>query len=168
MRLLLCSLVLVLTANFSHAQSPTASDEKQLMAMEEAYEKAVDKHDAAGISMMDKHLVDPIITIDTYGTFRNRSRQEIMSELRGHSDPGITFAYKQSNYKVNVNGATAVVTYQAVYSLSGMKNEALNVKDLPGACMDVFIKQKNEWYGWATTCTPTKSVPQATYDAQTK
>jgi hypothetical protein len=65
-------------------------------------------------------------------------------------------------------GLPPSLPYQTVYSLSGMKNEALNVKDLPGACMDVFVKQKSEWYGCATTCTPTKSVPQATYDAQAK
>ncbi len=87
-----------------------------------------------------------------------------MDDLR-KPESGVTTTYKQSDHKVNVSGNTAVVTYKTVASVSGRKNEVMNTKDLSSNCMDVFIKRKNEWYGWATTCTPTKAVPQATYDA---
>lgn len=163
MRLLVCLFVFLLVAGLACAQSVNPSDEKQLMTLEEAYEKAVQTKDAAAISIVEKHMSDSITLIDPFGNIMNESHKQAIDQLR-ETTPGMTVSYKQSGYKMSVSGGTALVTYQAIYTVSGMKNEALNTT-IDGACLDVFIKQKKEWWGFATTCTPTKSIPQAAYDA---
>jgi hypothetical protein len=161
MRLLIVSLVVILFAGFAWAQS---ADEKQVMELELAFEKAMNTKDSTAIAMVEKHAVDSTVTIDAFGNVMNVSRQDLVSMMK-KTDPGVTRTYKQSNYKVQIDDKTAIVTYQVLFSASGEKNPDLNTTDFPDACMDVFIKRKNDWYGLATTCTPAKSSPQATYDA---
>jgi hypothetical protein len=164
MRLLIGSLMLVLITGFACAQSASPADEKQLMTLEETFEKALNNNDDASIAVIEKHTIDPFTYIDVFGNVATESVKDLLNGLR-HSEPGVTTTQKQSDYKIDVIGKTAVITYKTLFSTSGRKKEALNVTDAPSNCMDVFVKKGKEWYGWSTACAATQSIPQAAYDA---
>jgi hypothetical protein len=93
-----------------------------------------------------------------------KARLVEMASAPDPSDPDAKSAQKLTDFRVDIYGSTALVSYKQTNVDTGHKDPALNITSHI-TCLDTFVKSNGTWYIVGDACSSTTPISQATWDA---
>ena len=87
-----------------------------------------------------------------------------LSATANPADPDAKSAQELSDFRVDVYGTTALVSYRQTNTDTGHKDPALNAT-VHLTCLDTFVKSKGDWYVVGNACSPSTPISMAVREA---
>ena len=160
----ICGLLLLV---FAAASAASAQDDKQkLMDIEKAFAaQATNGPEAANVAK--KYLYDGnVLQLTGTGRIGIMTKAQVV-DLMGKpdpSDPAVKSTQTVSDFRIEIDGDTALVGYKMTNTDTGHKDATLNATVKYG-CLDTFVKKGGQWYSLAGACSRTEPISKTEYDA---
>jgi hypothetical protein len=147
--------------------SKPSSDEETLKNLEMEWAKHSNGSDA-DIAFLNR-VVAPISTsLDIFGNIHDQTLADLEKVARDakKANPEAKNSLEIKDIKVRLYGDTAIVTYFANFTSSGMKDEKLNVTGAIAAIVDTWQKRSGQWKYIAGATVSTQPIPPEVYMSQ--
>jgi hypothetical protein len=142
------------------------TDKDKLIAIEKAF--ADNANPGPKSADVAKHYIydGPVDQLTPTGRVGSLPKARVieLSSKPDPNDPKAMTTQKLSAFRVDVYGATALVSYKQVSTDTGHKLAALNTSIELG-CLDTFVKKAGDWYYIGGGCAPAGPVAQSVWDA---
>lgn len=162
----ICGVALALCSALALAQD---ADKQKLIEIEKQFAATAtpgpDAVTAGKQYLYDGSLVQ-LTGTGRLGTLSKARVLELMSKT-DPSDPDVKSSQTMSEFRVELYGDTALVSYKLANTDTGHKDAALNVTD-HFSCLDTFVKQKGQWLVVGDACARTSPYPAAEWAALKK
>jgi hypothetical protein len=142
------------------------TDKDKLIAAEKAF-AANPNPGAKSAAVAKQYLYDGTVSqLTPMGQVGSLPKARIveLSTTPDPSDPNVKSAQTLSDFRVDVYGTTALVSYKQTNTDTGHKDPTLN-STIHMTCLDTFVKSKGEWYVVGNACSSPNPIPQPMWDA---
>ena len=142
------------------------ADKQKLIDIEQAGLKITSFNSPEMTEFFQKHLYDGTssVVVPTGHLYYGPKSMAIAATKPDPNDPNVKTINKASDFKVDVYGDTALVSYKVVSTDSGHRNPALNA-EVTMTTLDTFVKRNGSWYLIGSASVLSEPMAQAQWDA---
>jgi hypothetical protein len=142
------------------------TDKDKLIAIEKAFAANPDPGEKSA-AIAKQYIYDGTVTqLTPMGRVGSLPKARIveLSATANPADPDAKSAQTLTDFRVDVYGTTALVTYKQANTDTGHKDPVLNTT-IHITCMDTFVKSKGDWYMVGDACSPSTPVSPTVREA---
>jgi hypothetical protein len=142
------------------------TDKDKLIAIEKAFAANPDPGEKSA-AIAKQYIYDGTVTqLTPMGRVGSLPKARIveLSATANPADPDVKTKQDLSDFRVDVYGTTALVTYKQANTDTGHKDPVLNTT-IHITCMDTFVKSKGDWYMVGDACSPSTPVSATVREA---
>jgi hypothetical protein len=156
--------LVISTVYVTRSLSRPSSDEETLRNLEREWSKHSNGSDA-DIAFQNSVLAPVSTSVDVIGKIYDHTPADLEKAATDakEANPDAQNRFDIRDVKVRLYGDTAVVTYVATFTCSGMKDKNLNVSKAVAAIMDTWQKQSGKWKYIAGATISTQPIPPEVY-----
>jgi hypothetical protein len=142
------------------------TDKDKLIAIEKAFAASPDPGEKQA-ALSKQYLYDGnVIQLTPMGRVGSLPKARVveLSATPNPADPDAKSTQDLTDFRVDVYGSTALVSYKQANTDTGHKDPLLNTT-IRIACLDTFVKSKGDWFLVGDACSPSAPVSPAVRQA---
>lgn len=145
------------------------TDKDKLIAIEKAFAASPDPGEKQA-ALSKQYLYDGnVIQLTPMGRVGSLPKARVveLSATPNPADPDVKTTQELADFRVDVYGTTALVSYKQANTDTGHKDPALNTT-IHITCLDTFVKSKGDWLMVGDACSPSTPLSPTVREALKK